>query len=1137
MKTTPEDLIIGFPVIQKLNLRIGSENMMAEVNSKQLKIAYCDRTELLLASSHLMKIEPNQSACVKIDKKLKCDSLVMDCATGEHIEHSPINNTIQLTNNTLHQLELYPRMLVAFVDHLGEPEIRDTLEDVSIIGPDVPKKDAEKYYQLVRSYSELLSKNPGKYCGETKMSVELTTTTTFKSRIIQIPFAAREHYKNWLRNMTELGVIEKSQSQYTSTLLVVKKKEEGQFRYVLNCSSINAITKIDYWPIPKLHDIMRKMAEHTLYAVCDVSKYFDSLPLEDNCKKFFSFICPLTQEVYSFTTVVQGSRNASFHSQMILRNEVLNGIAGCISYIDDIILMAETHEELFDILKMVLYRFKAYNLHLQPQKIRIGLTKVDIFGFTISKDNIKAENARLDAISNLPYPKNKRDLFKYMGTLNYYRIVTPGYTKTATELNKMLSMNVKFQQTEIIKKAFDDLKNQVRNSISLALPHDDGTMILNTDASEDNFGATLASRNNNDDADIKIVALDGGSFLPSQRLYNISVKELLALSKGLIKFRHFLLGRTFIIKVDNSSIFHMLKNPGHFIIEKTGPVSRILLQMQEYTFEPILVKTDDTSHFLADMISRGKYMKVDKVTAKDLLQPAELEEIARIQYFPIILSKNQLWQLIKKSYEIDTNQAQVQQKYKNFRGFSTLKTHSEIAGSIIVPPNMETKVLEITHICSAKRHVWFLKSKGIWMKNIAEKVAEMSLKCEKCQKFIINPINERFRSDRISGELPFQLISGDFSIINGLSKGVLVFQCANTKFTFAKLSSMKSESIATTIMTCLLRYGIAGATLKLDNQFKTTIIMQMAKLMQINIEFSTPRNSRSNSLAELAVKQVQKYLRLIAPDYENEEEVQFAIEIACLLINTEVKLGVGLTPLEIVYPHTSFTPFALDTIDYGKYPELTSYVEYTLDRLKGVYQIGDTGDQRKERDGQNQPLRVDDLVRVKLDNTERANKLCPLYSEHIYKIQTVNKVSNTYVITRVNTEAPGMRTKRFLYHRRRLKKILMPNEALKKFWIDFPNSSDPIELLKSAVKDGVFQEDTGQNRSESSTDMPEGTADNTMEPVNQKINTSESRGTTATAPEPVTDAEETFRNTVPNTQTRSLRERKVPNYRNLRKNH
>ena len=122
----------------------------------------------------------------------------------------------------------------------------------------------------------------------------------------------------------------------------------------------------------------------------------------------------------------------------------------------------------------------------------------------------------------------------------------------------------------------------------------------------------------------------------------------------------------------------------------------------------------------------------------------------------------------------------------------------------------------------------------------------------------------------------------------------------------------------------MLRYGIAGATLKLDNQFNTIIIKQMAQLMQINIEFSTPRNSRSNSLAELAVRQVQKYLRLIAPNYEKEEEVQLAIQLACFLINTEVRNGVELTPLEIVYPHASYTPFALNTIDYKGHAGLHS---------------------------------------------------------------------------------------------------------------------------------------------------------------------------------------------------------------------
>ena len=168
------------------------------------------------------------------------------------------------------------------------------MTNVSFIDPNVPKKDAEKYLQLIKSYSMILSKLPGRYSGNTKMFVDLTTTTTFKSRIIPIPHPAREHYRKWLASMTTLGVLEKSQSPYTSTLLVVKKKEEGQFRYVLNCSSINAITKIDYWPIPKLVDIMRQMAEHKKFIVCDVSKYFDSLPLAESCKKYFSFICPMT---------------------------------------------------------------------------------------------------------------------------------------------------------------------------------------------------------------------------------------------------------------------------------------------------------------------------------------------------------------------------------------------------------------------------------------------------------------------------------------------------------------------------------------------------------------------------------------------------------------------------------------------------------------------------------------------------------------------------------------------------------------------------------------------------------------------------------------------------------------------------
>ena len=227
-------------------------------------------------------------------------------------------------------------------------------------------------------------------------------------------------------------------------------------------------------------------------------------------------------------------------------------------------------------------------------------------------------------------------------------------------------------------------------------------MILNTDASEESFGATLASKDNNNTGNIRIIAIDGRSFLPSQRIYNIAVKELLALSKGIKKFRNYLLGAEFIIKIDNSSLYHILKSPENFIIEKTGPVSRILLDLQEYKYIPLLVKTDDISHILADMISRGKYLKIEKVTAKDLVQPQEINKMYKIQYFPIIFSKQQLWNLTKKAYEDEKTHADVQQKYKNFKGFSNFPTHSEIHNSIIIPPKNRNKNFRINTLVFCK---------------------------------------------------------------------------------------------------------------------------------------------------------------------------------------------------------------------------------------------------------------------------------------------------------------------------------------------------------------------------------------------------------------------------------------------------
>ena len=94
---------------------------------------------------------------------------------------------------------------------------------------------------------------------------------------------------------------------------------------------------------------------------------------------------------------------------------------------------------------------------------------------------------------------------------------------------------------------------------------------------------------------------------------------------------------------------------------------------------------------------------------------------------------------------------------------------------------------------------------------------------------------------------------------------------------------------------------------------------------------------------------------------------------------------------------------------------------------------------------------------------ERGNKLLPYYSEHVYRITLANPITNTYVIIRIDTEEPGIRSKKFLYHRRKLKKIEPPNERLVEFWKIFPNSADPLRILQKAIDDKIFEEPSNNN--------------------------------------------------------------------------
>jgi hypothetical protein len=93
--------------------------------------------------------------------------------------------------------------------------------------------------------------------------------------------------------------------------------------------------------------------------------------------------------------------------------------------------------------------------------------------------------------------------------------------------------------------------------------------------------------------------------------------------------------------------------------------------------------------------------------------------------------------MIKKAYEKEITHAQVVEKFGKYRGFLNKRTHCEIGTANVVFPEIKKEMLVRTHLCSAKRHLWFLKSKEIQIKSIHDKVTN-----NQCEKYVLCPINE-----------------------------------------------------------------------------------------------------------------------------------------------------------------------------------------------------------------------------------------------------------------------------------------------------------------------------------------------------------------------------------------------------------
>ena len=137
---------------------------------------------------------------------------------------------------------------------------------------------------------------------------------------------------------------------------------------------------------------------------------------------------------------------------------------------------------------------KQANITLNPAKVRVGYEREQFFGLTVDNGKIEPAERNIDPVVNMTYPKNRSELRSAMGVFNQFKHFLHNYARgesPAVILNNLTSPKADWEFTERHRKAIDALKEAVQRGIHLYAPNNQYPLVLETDGSDDGWGAVL----------------------------------------------------------------------------------------------------------------------------------------------------------------------------------------------------------------------------------------------------------------------------------------------------------------------------------------------------------------------------------------------------------------------------------------------------------------------------------------------------------------------------------------------------------------------------------------------------------------------------------------------------------------------
>ena len=223
-----------------------------------------------------------------------------------------------------------------------------------------------------------------------------------------------------------------STSPVCSNIVVASKATYPFVRICGDYRAINQYIRKGHYPIPLIRSQLDRIQAFAIYCDVDFKNAFHQVRIGPISSARLSIVTPWGQFQSPF--MQEGTPPATAKWMQIVTDIFADFKDWILLIHDNMLILANTCEELFDKFKLIVRRCYKHNMFLKMEKSMLGIRKVKFFGYECQQNTFRIDDQRRQDIEAIPPPITRKGMQSLLGTLVICSGFIPNYSVRAMAL-------------------------------------------------------------------------------------------------------------------------------------------------------------------------------------------------------------------------------------------------------------------------------------------------------------------------------------------------------------------------------------------------------------------------------------------------------------------------------------------------------------------------------------------------------------------------------------------------------------------------------------------------------------------------------------------------------------------------------